>query len=146
MPSPSALPDSLFLFPVVNNWLLIFSLPCSSWVRLFGWSKLFYKLIRHNSVNSIKAFSTNHMLTWQCVMFIDRLTTSWHKKRSSTWSPHRFTQPLPTNDNMQMRFMTCGEISSMSHFLQIRLRLSIAISLVIPWVCPDLLGEGKEIE
>ena len=47
---------------------------------------------------------------------------------------------------MQMRFMTCGEISSMTHFLQIRLRLSIATSLVIPWVCPDLLGEGKEIE
>ena len=47
---------------------------------------------------------------------------------------------------MQMRFMTCGEISSMTHILQIRLRLSITTSLVIPWVCPDLLGESKEIE
>ena len=42
--------------------------------------------------------------------------------------------------------MTCGEISSMTHILQIRLRLAIATSLVIAWVCPDLLGEGKEIE
>ena len=142
----SALPDSLFLSRVVNNRLPISSLPYSDWVWLLGWSKLFYKLIRHNSVNFIKAFPTNHTLTWQCVRFIDRLATSWHKTWSSTWPPHWFPKTSPKNDNMQMRFMTCGGISSMTHFLQIRLRLSIATSLVITWVCPDLLGERKEIE